>query len=118
MPEPEYGTDGLFVWITFRRPTKNDNAGKTSQESKNESSDSGVAESVVEKLSERQILILEYLASSVVENVVETAYSLSQKLRVSHRSIQRDLSTLSAKGLIRRIGPDKGGHWEIINDEQ
>lgn len=20
LPEPEYGTDGLFVWITFKRP--------------------------------------------------------------------------------------------------
>ena len=21
LPEPEYGTDGLFVWITFKRPS-------------------------------------------------------------------------------------------------
>ena len=25
LPEPEYGTDGLFVWITFKRPSLDTN---------------------------------------------------------------------------------------------
>ena len=26
LPEPEYGTDGLFVWITFKRPNASANS--------------------------------------------------------------------------------------------
>ena len=26
LPEPEYGTDGGFVWITFRRPNSDTNS--------------------------------------------------------------------------------------------
>ena len=35
LPEPEYGTDGTFVWITFKRP----NSGTNSDTSSNTSSD-------------------------------------------------------------------------------
>ena len=73
-----------------------------------------VAEDVVEELTERQRLVLKALKVAVVENGAETAHSLSQKIGVSQRSVQRDLAILSAKGFIRRVGSDKGGHWEIV----
>ena len=28
------------------------------------------------------------------------------------------LKNLREQGFIRRIGPDKGGHWEIINEKK
>ena len=30
LPEPEYGTDGLFVWITFKRPSLDTNSDSSS----------------------------------------------------------------------------------------
>jgi len=30
------------------------------------------------------------------------------------RSILRHISVLKEKGIIKRIGPAKGGHWEVI----
>ncbi|MCM8543322.1 MAG: hypothetical protein NE328_23840 [Lentisphaeraceae bacterium] len=33
---------------------------------------------------------------------------------VSTRSIERNLKTLQKQGKLERIGPDKGGHWEVI----
>ena len=73
-----------------------------------------VVEDVVEELTERQRLVLKVLKAAVVEDGIETALSLSQKIGVSQRSVQRDLAILSAKGFIRRVGSDKGGHWEIL----
>ena len=73
-----------------------------------------VVEDVVDELTERQRLVLKALRAAVVEDGVETALSLSQKIGASQRSVQRDLAILSAKGFIRRVGLDKGGHWEII----
>ena len=41
---------------------------------------------------------------------------LSEKLNVSDATIKRDILYLSSIGLIVRIGPDKGGHWKIIEN--
>ena len=34
---------------------------------------------------------------------------------VNRSAIQRHLSNLKAAGRLRRIGPDKGGHWEVVD---
>ena len=33
---------------------------------------------------------------------------------LSERQVQRIMTKLKEQGVIRRIGPDKGGRWEII----
>ncbi|MFA6032771.1 MAG: ATP-binding protein, partial [Myxococcota bacterium] len=35
------------------------------------------------------------------------------KTGVSTRSIERNLQQLILRGRLKRIGPDKGGHWEV-----
>lgn len=44
-----------------------------------------------------------------------TAITASEVLSISKRQIERLLSSLKNKGLIRRIGADKGGHWEVVS---
>lgn len=39
---------------------------------------------------------------------------LAKKLNEEPTTIQSKLRKLVKEGLIRRIGPDKGGYWEII----
>ena len=34
---------------------------------------------------------------------------------ITEDGIKYHLSKLQKKGIIRRVGPDKGGHWEILN---
>ncbi|MBO7206432.1 MAG: DUF977 family protein [Kiritimatiellae bacterium] len=34
---------------------------------------------------------------------------------INRSAIQRHLSNLKAAGRLRRIGPDKGGHWEVVD---
>ena len=72
------------------------------------------------QLSERQINIIKRLKETgkrnVLENVLETSVSLADYFNVNERTIRRDLQYLQEKGLIRRVGPDKGGHWEVIEN--
>ena len=35
-------------------------------------------------------------------------------LGINRSAIQKHLSNLKATGRLRRIGPDKGGHWEVV----
>lgn len=81
----------------------------------NHESDTNVTDNVVDKLSERQKDIIKILSDSVVDNVVENASSLSRRLGVSHRTIQRDLEHLKKLNVIRRVGTDRGGHWEVVS---
>jgi predicted ATP-dependent serine protease len=62
------------------------------------------------------------LKEHVVENILESISkdpSISTKelagtYSLSERQVQRIMTRLKDKGIIRRVGPDKGGHWEII----
>jgi len=36
-------------------------------------------------------------------------------LGVTSRTIQRDLEKLSKEGRIKRVGPDKGGYWLVLD---
>ena len=46
-----------------------------------------------------------------------SAAKIAIQLGVSSRSIEKHIRTMREKGIIRRIGPDKGGFWEIIEKE-
>jgi ATP-dependent DNA helicase RecG len=47
------------------------------------------------------------------ENNTFSAKALAIKMDMTERTIQRYLKILADKGVVNRIGPPKGGHWEI-----
>lgn len=66
-----------------------------------------VTENVIENLSERQQKIIRL----VKEYPFATTGMMADRLNVSVMTIRRDIEKMSR--LIRHVGPDKGGHWEI-----
>ncbi len=42
---------------------------------------------------------------------------LSKLLGINPSAIQKHIEKLKAKHIIKRIGPDKGGHWEVIEND-
>jgi DeoR/GlpR family transcriptional regulator of sugar metabolism len=42
---------------------------------------------------------------------------LAERLSVSLVTIKRDINKLTELGIIRHVGPSKGGRWEIITKE-
>ena len=42
-----------------------------------------------------------------------SAASLAKRIGISPKAVEKHLANLKASGLLRRIGPDKGGHWEV-----
>ncbi|HUT43239.1 MAG TPA: winged helix-turn-helix transcriptional regulator, partial [Desulfobacterales bacterium] len=43
-----------------------------------------------------------------------TISDLASLIGVTERSIERNIRKLQEQGLLRRIGPAKGGHWEVV----
>jgi ATP-dependent DNA helicase RecG len=46
-----------------------------------------------------------------------TIQELASSLAISDRAIKKHISNLKDQGRLRRIGPDKGGHWEVVDRE-
>lgn len=69
-----------------------------------------VVEDVVEKLSSRQLEIL----NMIKDNPNLSAVKISSILSINVRTIQRDLKRLKELGLISRVGADRGGKWNLL----
>ena len=67
-----------------------------------------VTENVIEKLTDRQRQIV----NMVAVYPFTTTTMMAQKLKVSLMTIRRDIEKMSH--VLHHVGPDKGGHWEII----
>ena len=61
------------------------------------------------KLTERQQVILKLIKKSPSI----TAKQMSETLSVSQRTIERDLSALQKKGVLKREGKDNDGVWVL-----
>lgn len=69
-----------------------------------------IIDSIVEKLSTTRAKIVRI----IWKNPNATAQSISKEINIASRNVQEHLRKLQEQGVIRRIGSDKGGHWEII----
>lgn len=57
---------------------------------------------------------VEKIISAIKENPSITVKELTIKVGLTRRSVEKQVALLKTKGLLRRVGPDKGGHWEIV----
>ena len=59
----------------------------------------------------------EIIISAMKLNPQISTIELAQLTNVSVKNIEYHLQRLKSKSLIRRVGPDKGGHWEVIDNQ-
>ncbi len=74
----------------------------------------GVVEKVVEKVVGKLTTTRQSIIYHMQQNKTISAKALSGIVGISQRKIQENISWLKEKGLIKRIGPDKGGYWEVV----
>ena len=117
LPPPKISQTTFFT-ITFKRPMLRDSAdiglSKESVDKRIKGVEKGVENLAQgsEKMSEKTP---ERILSALTGHPEATIAHLSAALGVSNRTIERNLKRLQDQGRIRRVGPAKGGHWEIVN---
>lgn len=62
------------------------------------------------KLSKTQLLIIEAMR----ENSKTSQTELAKKLGISDTAVQNNTKYLQENGFVLRVGPAKGGHWEVL----
>jgi ATP-dependent DNA helicase RecG len=60
---------------------------------------------------------VEKIIEAITNNPLITQGELSELTGLTRRGIEYNLSKLKEKGLIERIGPDKGGYWKILTEK-
>ena len=50
----------------------------------------------------------------IAQNPKITTTEMAETLGISRRSIAKQITNLKNNNQLRRIGPDKGGHWEVV----
>ena len=113
LPEPEYGTDGTFVWITFKRLGYVINSVTQTLHETTDSEESGQKSSQKSGQKNSQTT-LEQVYILIKNNPSITRKQLVEATGKASSYIQRCINQLKETKRIQRVGPDKGGFWEII----
>ena len=62
------------------------------------------------KTTQEQIVML------IKQNPQISITAIAETLKMAKSGIAKQMRQLQASGIIKRVGPDKGGHWEIVED--
>ena len=73
-----------------------------------------IGETTVEKV---KLNTADRIVALIKENPRHSAKSLAQAIGISAKGIEKQLAKLKAQGVLRRIGPDKGGTWKVADSE-
>ena len=124
---PSFRTDEFILKITVPKVAENVTENRTETGGKVAENHNKVAEKVAEKhgkvtekLREKAAALGETLTANrikILELMIEDPYisraDLANNVGISETSIYRNIEAMRGKYL-RRVGPDKGGFWEII----
>ena len=57
------------------------------------------------------------IMQAIKKNPYITQEELSDKVGIAVKNIKENMKKLQGQNLIRRVGADKNGHWEVVKDE-
>ena len=94
LPEPIFQKEGIFT-VILKRPSLI--SGQTTQKTTQKTAP--------------EIIHL------IAQNPDITRQQMAEAIGITDNGVKYHLRKMQEKSLIRRIGPDKGGHWEIVQSE-
>ena len=102
---PVWKDDGDFKVTIYR-----ENLLKSSNPlMKNDGENDGEKNSAIKGLSDKEKIVF----SVIKTDPYTTTAFLAKSKKLTRPTIERAIKKLKQLGLIKRIGPDKGGHWEV-----
>ena len=55
-----------------------------------------------------------YALSAIEQNPSAPQEGIAQVVGINRANVAKNLKKLVEMGLVKRIGPDRGGHWEVV----
>lgn len=111
--EPTFAPDGFFRAVFHRSSEFAMKEGLPSSKTNTAGLVEGLAEGLVDGLVENQRRLLVLIAE--IPHISKSA--MAKAVGISTTAIDKNLTRLKEKGILRRVGPAKGGHWEIVKSK-
>ena len=54
----------------------------------------------------------------IIQDAKVTSTQMAESLGINRSAVSKHLKKMQENGVIKRVGPDKGGHWEIIEKDK
>jgi ATP-dependent DNA helicase RecG len=99
-----------YFYVTFRQSEEYLKLAGKAEKEVTEKVTVKVIERIAEKVTENQKRILK----EIRKDKYTTAQKLSLAVGISRRKVQENIKKLKEKGLLKRVGPDRGGYCEIV----
>jgi len=107
-----YGRDTFEIRPNFLRVVFRYDGSEKMSEKMSEKTSEKMSEKTSEKMSEKTS---EKILKAIGSNNQVTISELAELTGVTTRSVERNIKKLQDNGQLRRVGPDKGGYWEVIS---
>lgn len=89
---------------------------KSSEKTGEKEAETGLVDGLVERLVEGLVENQKRMLEMMKESPTISKEEMSHALGISTTAIDKNILTLKKKGLLKRVGPDKGGHWEVLKE--
>ena len=106
---PDFRYDASGIWTTFKFEYPERAIIQSGPETTQKSDQKTTRKRPESDQSKQEDDIIELLK----ENPYISRKEISGRLGLHDSSVKRRLASLQEKGTIKRVGPDKGGHWEV-----
>jgi len=63
---------------------------------------------------EKKVKSREKILNLLLQDNTLTAIALAERIGITPKAVEKQIAALKADGLLKRIGPDKGGHWQVV----
>ena len=107
LPEPQIVAEGGYTKTVFMRPAQN---------VKTKSTQKTTQKTTLKTTQKTTLKTTQKILSLTLQNPSITRMHISDAIGLSLEGVKWNLDKLKASGIIRRVGPDRGGHWEIIGE--
>jgi len=102
-----------FFTVTFHRSKST--VEKTVEETVEKTVEETVGETVKNTSENTSEKTVEKILQLIRMNQEITIQEISRRLNKTTRAVEMQLNSLKEKNMIKRIGPNKGGYWEVLD---
>ena len=118
VPAPEFIYEQTGLWVVFKYKIEKQIEDKTTRKNKEktkEKTSSITREKTREKTRKKT---REKILGLIESDPYITTEVMAQEIGITIKGVDWQINKLKAEGKLERIGPDKGGYWQVIEEEE
>lgn len=76
--------------------------------------DTSISGEKPQKSREKKVKSREKIMALLSQDSTLSAADLAERIGITAKAVEKQIARMKADGVLRRIGPDKGGYWQVV----